>query len=152
MRAVVTCLLAPGILPKAPTIPPDWEEEGLSYAAFDIRHIDGTTDKSNLAPTIAPVVTRKGNRGCFTTFQHLKIRHNPHLRRHQERCHPQHLGHHLYGLERENKRTRAHRNIYSPLKRPPRRQRQLLVRGNTKAHTQLRYNGSKTCSANRRNS
>ena len=25
MRAVVTCLLATGILPKAPTLPPDWE-------------------------------------------------------------------------------------------------------------------------------
>ena len=60
MRAVVTCLLATGVLPKAPTIPPDWEQEGLSYAALDIRNTDGTTDESNLAPTIAPVVTRKG--------------------------------------------------------------------------------------------
>ena len=152
MRAVATCLLAPGILPKDPTIPPDWEQEGLSCPAFDIRNTDGTTDKSNLAPTIAPVVTRKGNRGCFTILQHPKIRHNPHLRRHQERCHPRHLGYHLYGLERENKGTRAHRNLYSPLKRPPRRQRQLLVRANTKAHTQLRYNGSQACFANRRNS
>ena len=60
MRAVVTCLLAPGILPKAPTIPPDWKQEGLSCAAFDIRNTGGTTDESNLNPTIAPVVTRKG--------------------------------------------------------------------------------------------
>ena len=28
MRAIVTCLLVTGILPKAPTIPPDWEQEG----------------------------------------------------------------------------------------------------------------------------
>ena len=62
MRAVVTCLLATGILPKAPTIPPDWEQEGLSCAAFDIRNTDGTADESNLAPTIAPAVTRKGKK------------------------------------------------------------------------------------------
>ena len=73
MRAVVTCLLATGVLSKAPTIPLDWEQEGLSCEAFDIRNIDGTTDEtpiqeelqnpareSNLAPIIAPVVTRKG--------------------------------------------------------------------------------------------
>ena len=57
MRAEVTCLLATGILPKAPTIPPDWEQEGLSCAAFDIRNTARTTDESNLVPTIAPVVT-----------------------------------------------------------------------------------------------
>ena len=45
MRAVVTCLLAPGILPRAPTIPPDWTQEGLSCAAFDIRSSDGTRDE-----------------------------------------------------------------------------------------------------------
>ena len=39
MRAVVACLRATWILPKAPTIPPDWEQEGLSCAAFDIRDI-----------------------------------------------------------------------------------------------------------------
>ena len=60
MRAVETCLLATGILPRAPTTPPDWKQEGLSCAAFDIRSTNGTTDKSNLAPTIAPVVTRTG--------------------------------------------------------------------------------------------
>ena len=73
MRAVVTCLLATGILPKAPTTPPDWEQEGLSREAFDIRNTDGTTNEtptqkelqtptmeSNLAPIIALVVTRKG--------------------------------------------------------------------------------------------
>ena len=152
MRAVVTCLLATGILPKAPTLPPDWEKEGLSSAAFDISNTDGTTYESNLALTIAPVVIRKqGNRGCFTILQHPKSRDNPHLRRHQERCHPQHLRHRLHELERGNKRTRAHRILCSPLKRPPRRQRQLLVRANTKAHAQLWYNGSQTCSAKRRN-
>ena len=75
MRAVVTCLLATGVLPKAPTIPPDWEQEGLSCEAFDIRNIGGTTGKtpigeelqnttseSNLAPIIAPVVTQKGKK------------------------------------------------------------------------------------------
>ena len=60
MRAVVNCLLVTGILPKAPTTPPDWGQEGLSCAAFDIRNTEGTTDESNLAPAIAPVVTRKG--------------------------------------------------------------------------------------------
>ena len=60
MRAVITYLLATEILPKTPTVPPDWEKEGLSCAAFDISHTDETTDKPNLATTIAPVVTRKG--------------------------------------------------------------------------------------------
>ena len=83
--------IAIGILPKAPTIPPDWEQEGLSCAAFDIRNTDGTTDESNLTPTIAPVVTRKGKQRVLPTLQHPKGRDNPHLRRHQERCHPQHL-------------------------------------------------------------
>ena len=58
MRAVVTCPLATGILPKTPITPPYWE--GLSCAAFDIRNTDGTTEESNLAPTMAPVITRKG--------------------------------------------------------------------------------------------
>ena len=152
MRSVVTCLLATGILPKAPIFPPDWEKEELSCSAFDIRNTDRTTDESSLALTIAPVVIRKqGSRGCFTILQHPKSRENPHLRRHQERCHPQHLRHRLHGLERGNKRTMAHRILRSPLKRPPRRQRQLLVRANTKAHAQLWYNGSQTCSANSRN-
>ena len=75
MRAVVTCLLATGVLPKAPTIPPDWEQEGLSCEAFDTRNIDVTTYKtpvqeelqnptkeSDLTPVIAPVTTRKGKR------------------------------------------------------------------------------------------
>ena len=73
MRAVVTCLLATGKLLKAPTIPPGWEQEGLSCAAFDIRRTGGTTDESNLAPTIAPVVTWKENRECFNILQHPKI-------------------------------------------------------------------------------
>ena len=60
MRAVVTCLLATGTLPKVPTIPPDREHEGLSCAAFDISHTDETTDEPSLAPTIEPVVTRTG--------------------------------------------------------------------------------------------
>ena len=60
IRALVTCLVATGILPRAPTVPPDWKQEGPSGAAFDIRNTGGTTDESNLAPTIAPVVTRKG--------------------------------------------------------------------------------------------
>ena len=74
MRVAVTCLLATGVLPKAPTIPSDWEQEGLSCEAFDdICNTDGGIDKtpiqkelqnptaeSNLAPIVAPVVTRKG--------------------------------------------------------------------------------------------
>ena len=113
MQTVVTCLLATGILPKAPTIPPDLEQEGLSYDAFDTRSTDGTTDKSNLAPTIAPVVTRKGKQRMFHHPQHLKSQDNPHLQHHQERCQPQHVRHHPHGLERGNKGTRAHRNRVS---------------------------------------
>ena len=68
MRAAVIYLLATGLLPRAPTIPPDGKQEGLACAAFDIRNTDGTTDESNLAPTIAPVVTTcstiGGGRGC----------------------------------------------------------------------------------------
>ena len=59
MRAAVTYLLATGLLPRAPTFPPDGKQEGLACAAFDTRDADGTTDESNLAPTTAPVVTRK---------------------------------------------------------------------------------------------
>ena len=152
MRAVVTCLLAPGTLPKAPTIPPDWEQKGLSCAAFDIRNTDGTTDESNLAPTIAPVVPRKWKQ---------RMLHHPSTPQQSRQPLPtappgampfRHLGHRLNGLERENKGTRAHRNLCSPLKRLPGRPRQLVVRANTKAHTQLRYNGSQTYSTNCRNS
>ena len=57
MRGVETYLLATGLLPRAPTVPPDGKQDGLSCAAFDIHNTDGTTDESNLAPTIAPVVT-----------------------------------------------------------------------------------------------
>ena len=60
IRAVITCLHATGSLPKIPIIPPDWEQEGLLCAAFDVSHTDETTDEPNLATTIAPVVTRKG--------------------------------------------------------------------------------------------
>ena len=65
MRAVATCLLATGILPKALTIPPDWELERLSCAAFNIHNTDGTADKSNLASTIAPVVISKRKQRMF---------------------------------------------------------------------------------------
>ena len=74
MRAVVNGLLATGVMPKNPTVPPDWEQEGLLCEAFDsICNTDGgineisiqeelqkPTTESNLAPIIAPVVTRKG--------------------------------------------------------------------------------------------
>ena len=112
MRAAVTFLLATGILPRASTIPLDWEQEGLSCAAFDIRNTDRTTNEFNLASTIAQVVTRKGNRGCFTIFRHPKSRDNLHLRRHQERCQSQHVRHHIHGPERETKGTGAHRNMF----------------------------------------
>ena len=62
MRAVITCLLAIGPLPKTPTTSLDWEQEGLSCAAFNVSHTDETTDEPNLATTIAPVVTRHGSR------------------------------------------------------------------------------------------
>ena len=73
VRVVVTCLLATEVLLKAPTIPRNWEQGGLSCEAFDIPNTDGTIDEtpiqeelqnptteSNLAPIIAPVVPRKG--------------------------------------------------------------------------------------------
>ena len=79
MRAVVTCLLATGVLPKAPKILPDREQKGLSCEAFDnIRNTDGginetpiqeklqnLTTESNLAPFTGPVVTRKGKQGML---------------------------------------------------------------------------------------
>ena len=47
MRVVVTCLLAIVVLPKALTIPPDWEQDGLSCEAFDnIRNTYGVIDKT----------------------------------------------------------------------------------------------------------
>ena len=77
MRAAVTYLLATGLLPKAPIIPPDGKQEGLACAAFDTRNTDGTTDESNLAPTIAPVVTRKGKQRILHHPPTLKRRDNP---------------------------------------------------------------------------
>ena len=42
MRAVVTYLLAMDVLPKAPTVPLDWEQERSSFEAFNnIRNTDG---------------------------------------------------------------------------------------------------------------
>ena len=71
MRAEVACLLATSVRSKAPTIPPDWENEGSSCEAFDnicnmSRRIDETpvqeelqhpTTESSLDPIIAPVLT-----------------------------------------------------------------------------------------------
>ena len=74
MRAVVTCLFGTGVLPKALTIPPDWEHDDLSREAFDnTRNMDRGTDgtptqgklKNSTAESslvdliIAQVVTRK---------------------------------------------------------------------------------------------
>ena len=152
MRAVITCLLATGILPKASTIPPDWRQEGLSCTSFDIRNTDGTTDESNLAPTTAPVVTRKGKQ---------RILHHPPTPQEWRQpppttppgAMPPPTPVALPPRTRMRKqRGPARRNLCSPLKRPPGRQRQLFVRENTKAHTQLRYKGSHTCSTDRRNS
>ena len=91
MRAVVTCLLAIGVLPKAPAIPPDREQEGLSCEAFDVRNIDGTTDEtpireelynptteSNLTPIIALVVTQKGKRRMIHPPTPQESRQPPH--------------------------------------------------------------------------
>ena len=77
MRAAVTYLLATGLLPRAPTIPPDGKQEGLACAAFDTRNTDGATDEFNLAPTIAPVVTRKGKQRILHHPPTLKRRDNP---------------------------------------------------------------------------
>ena len=77
MRAAVTYLLATGLLPRVSTIPPDEKQEGLACAAFDIRNTDGTTDESNLAPTVALVVTRKGKQRILHHPPTLKRRDNP---------------------------------------------------------------------------
>ena len=169
MRAVVTCPLATGVLPKAPTTPPDWEKEGSSCETFDnIRNTDGgingtpmqkqlqnPTTESNLAPIIAPVVTRKGKQRMLQSY-------HPPTPRESRQLPPtaplgdihllQHLWPRLHELERGNRRTRAHQTLCSPPKRPPRRrQRQLLVRANIETHPQPWYNGSQACSPNRRN-
>ena len=47
MRAVLTCRLATGVLPNILTIPPDWEQEGVSCEAFDnIRNTNERIDKT----------------------------------------------------------------------------------------------------------
>ena len=83
MRAVVTYLLATGVLPKSPTVLPDWEQEGLSREAFDNicntdRGMDETpiqeelqnlTTESSLAPIIVPVATRKGKQMMLQSGQ-----------------------------------------------------------------------------------
>ena len=60
IRAVITCLLATGPLPKTSTTPLDTEQEGLSCAAFIVSYTEETVDEPHTAATIAPVVTRKG--------------------------------------------------------------------------------------------
>ena len=77
MRAAVTYLFATELLQRALTIPPDGKQEGLACAAFDTRSTDGTTDEFNLAPTIAPVVTRKGKQRVLHHSPTLKRRDNP---------------------------------------------------------------------------
>ena len=88
IRAALIRFLATGVLPKAPTIPPDLEQKSLTYEAFDnIRIIDRRIDEtpmqkepqnppteSSLAPIIAPVVTRKGRHKL------LQSDHSPPLR------------------------------------------------------------------------
>ena len=47
IRAVLISFLAMGVLPKAPTIPPDLEQKSLTYDAFDnIRNIDRRIDEN----------------------------------------------------------------------------------------------------------
>ena len=47
MRAVVICLLATSVLPKAPTIPPDLEQEGLLCEALEnIRNMERGIDET----------------------------------------------------------------------------------------------------------
>ena len=81
MRAVVTCLLATGVLPKAPTIPPDWEQEELSCVKpSTIRNTDGgiyetpiqeelhnQITESNFTTIIAQMATRKGKQRMLRT-------------------------------------------------------------------------------------
>ena len=151
MGAVVIYLLATGLLPRAPTIPPDGKQEGLSCAAFDIRNTDGTKDESNLALTIAPMVTRKGKQRILHHPSTPKRQDNPTYGATRNNANPNTCGTTSTDSKRENKGARAHRNLCSPLKRPP-AGRQLLVRADIKTHTQPRYDGSQTFSANRRNS
>ena len=94
------------------------EQERLSCTAFITRITDGTTRIQRRPNHSAGGNSGRGNRGCFTILQHPKRRDNPHLQRHQEQCQPQRVRHHLHGLKREHKGTRAHRNLCSPLKGP----------------------------------
>ena len=151
MRAVMTCVLATGSLPKTPTIPPDGKQEGLACAAFDTRNTDGTTDESNLAQTIAPVVTRKGKQRILHHPPTLKRRDNPTYGATRDIANPNTCGT-TPRTQNEKLRDQGTPEPMFPTQETASRQRQLLVRANIKAHTQPRYNGSQTFSANRRNS
>ena len=151
MRAAVTYLLDTGLLPRAPIIPPDGKQEGLACAAFDTRNTDGTTDESNLAPTIAPVVTRKGKQRIIHHPPTLKRRDNPTYGATRNNANPNTCGTTPTDSKREKKGP-GHTRTMFPTQETASRQRQLLVRANIKAHTHPRYNGSQTFSANRRNS
>ena len=88
MRAVLTCLLATGVLPKALSITPDWEPEGLSCEAFDnIRKMDrgieetpiqeelqDPTTESSLDPTMAPGITGKGKQRMLQSGHYQLLR------------------------------------------------------------------------------
>ena len=153
MRTVVTWLLATGILPRAPTILPDWKQEELSCAAFDIRSTNGTTDESNLAPTIALVVTRKGKpRMLHHPPTPQKSRQSP------PTAPPGAMPTPTRAAPLPRTRTRKQRDQGTPEPMFPTQETAtsaetaLRVRVNTKAHTQLWHNGSQTYPTNRKNS
>ena len=91
-------------------------------------------------------------RDKITSLQFMLSSPHPHLRRHQEQCQPQHVRHYLHGLKTRKQKDQGTPEPMFLTQETASRQRQLLVRANIKAHTQPRYNGSQTFSANRRNS
>ena len=142
MQAVVTCLLATGLLPRAPTVPSDGKQEGLSCAAFDIRNTDGTTDESNLAPTIAPGGNSEGETDDTSPYSNTPIDEITPLT-----APPGAMPTPTRAAPPLRTQTRKQWNqgtpeLMFPTQETTSRQRQLLVRANTKAHTQSRYNGS----------
>ena len=157
MRAVVTYLLATGLLPRAPTIPPDGKQEGLSCAAFDIRNTDGTTDESNLAPTIASGGNSEGETEDISPSSNTPRDEITPIYGATFTAPPGTVSTPTRAAPPPRTQTRKQRDQGTPEPMFPTqeiasRQRQLLVRANINAHTQPRCNGSQTFSANRRNS
>ena len=152
MRAVVTRLLATGILLKVPTNPLDWEQDGpiMCY----LRHPQNRWDDRRIQPRpdhSAGVNSERETEDASPSSNTPRFETTP-----------------TYGITRSDAtptpgappprtRTKKQRDPGTPEPMFPtqetaRSAETALSQGEYQGHTHLRCNGSQTCSTNRRNS